>query len=309
MRPVSQWDRTDLEALIRDGVQESLTIEYKRSASLGRSSERRNEISKDVSAFANSAGGTIVYGIIEKDHQPVGLDEGKNTNEISREWLDQTIKATIQPRITGIIIQPIAVSANNYAYAISIPQATALGPHQANDQKYYRRFNFESVPMYDYEIRDVLQRGTAPDLFINISVEGAGPGDIGPRVAFKGQIGNRSAAPALYSSVLIFLDARIAPEKIAKYRLNETEAVVDLQVSGQKKPIKLKVFDQNLSVPHHQPLYRERDFRIFDFTTTIPNSDSLYYIGYRLTCPGFNTERTYIIRRDGEQVTLSALES
>jgi predicted HTH transcriptional regulator len=68
----------DLERLINDEVLESLKLEYKGSASLGRKNDQRNELFKDVSAFANSASGQIVYGIQEIDRKPVGVDEGSS---------------------------------------------------------------------------------------------------------------------------------------------------------------------------------------------------------------------------------------
>jgi predicted HTH transcriptional regulator len=66
----------DLEQLIKDDIQESLTLEYKASDSLGRGNAQRNELVKNVSAFANSAGGQIVYGIEEVDHKPIRVDGG-----------------------------------------------------------------------------------------------------------------------------------------------------------------------------------------------------------------------------------------
>src|SRR5687767_4577739 len=61
MRSVSDWTEADLQQLIDNDVQESLHLDYKRSAALGRTDPCRNELSKDVAAFANSDGGMIVY--------------------------------------------------------------------------------------------------------------------------------------------------------------------------------------------------------------------------------------------------------
>jgi hypothetical protein len=48
------------------------------------------------------------------------------------------------------------------AYVVEIPQSNTA--HQANDKRYYRRFNFECVPMEDFEIRDIMNRATIPDV-------------------------------------------------------------------------------------------------------------------------------------------------
>ena len=54
----------DLLALISAGVEESAALDYKRADSLNkRDDKKKTEITKDVSSFANSAGGTIIYGI------------------------------------------------------------------------------------------------------------------------------------------------------------------------------------------------------------------------------------------------------
>jgi hypothetical protein len=46
------------------------------------------------------------------------------------------------------------------AYVVEIPQGTTA--HQAEDCRYYKRYNFESVPMRDFEVRDVMRRKTQP---------------------------------------------------------------------------------------------------------------------------------------------------
>ena len=57
-----KWDETDLLSLISSQAQESLELEYKASGALDPTNEKKSEISKDVSSFAHSAGGVIVYG-------------------------------------------------------------------------------------------------------------------------------------------------------------------------------------------------------------------------------------------------------
>ena len=167
-----QWDQKEVQRYIDDGAQESLNLDYKAADALGKSDGKKGEITKDVSAMANSAGGIIIYGIKEFDepdkrHLPEKLSVIDRT-QFSKEWLEQIIN-TIQPRITGVSIYPVGIDtgANHVVYVVDIPQSTTA--HQARDFRYYKRFNFESTPMYDYEVRDVMNRVTLPDAEVEFS--------------------------------------------------------------------------------------------------------------------------------------------
>lgn len=156
------WTISTLENLIRDEVEEHLQLEYKAAGALGTSDSRRREISKDVSALANSAGGTIIYGIAEGDgsrkHLPERIDWVADPN-ISKEWLENVISSRIQPRISGLDIVVLR-SETGAVFVVDVPQSMTV--HQACDKRYYKRQNFSSVPMEDYEIRDVMNRAGHP---------------------------------------------------------------------------------------------------------------------------------------------------
>jgi schlafen family protein len=108
--------KVDLERLVTDRVQESLALDYKDARSLGKTSSERNELCKDVSAFANSAGGQIIYGIEERDRHPVRVQDSDSIDPaaITREWIEQVIDSNIQPRIQNLLIQSI----DKFAYPI-----------------------------------------------------------------------------------------------------------------------------------------------------------------------------------------------
>ncbi len=88
MRPVSEWEESDLDELHRGEIMESLTLEYKDSRVLENKVYQQGELFKDVSAFANSAGGILIFGMKESGHLPTGTDDGVDPSKIKREWFE-----------------------------------------------------------------------------------------------------------------------------------------------------------------------------------------------------------------------------
>ena len=161
----NSWNEARLNELIRDKIEESLTLEYKSAGALVRDPKAIFEITKDVSAITNSAGGVLIYGLAEfkKDelkHLPEKIDPIKRS-DFSKEWLENII-LQIRPRIFGLEVRSVQLASdpNHIAYVVEIPQGGTA--HQANDCRYYRRFNFQSVPMPDNEVRDVMNRKSHP---------------------------------------------------------------------------------------------------------------------------------------------------
>lgn len=155
------WDQARLERYITEGIEESVNLDYKAAGALAKSDGKKTEITKDISAMANSAGGIVIYGIAEyqdesRKHLPEKIDPISRV-EYSKEWLEHIV-GNIQPRIDGVTIYPVSINSapNNVVYVVEIPQSYTA--HQARDMRYYKRFNFESVMMSDYEIRDVMGR-------------------------------------------------------------------------------------------------------------------------------------------------------
>jgi len=204
--------KADLERLITEGITESLTLDYKRSPALATDSKSRDELCKDVSAFANSAGGQIVYGMEDDKNVPTKLDDGVDPS-ITKEWIEQVLDSRIQPRIEGLVITPIQL-AKGYGFVLTIPQATSRAPHQAPDKKYYKRQNFQSSPMEDYEIRDTLRRATTPALqaILRLGTNDTALLEYPPQqqvskpVTLNVLLTNRSPQPAYHSVVYVGFD-------------------------------------------------------------------------------------------------------
>ena len=161
-----EYTEEDINSLIRNKAEESLNLEFKSGDSLGFESKKKKEIAKDVSSFANSAGGIIIYGINENNHVAESLSF-LDGNSITKEWLEQIINSNIHRKIEGLLIIPVRFENNvsKTAYVIKIPESNQA-PHMASDNKYYKRYNFESVPMEEYEVRNLYNRLQKTDLSI-----------------------------------------------------------------------------------------------------------------------------------------------
>lgn len=162
--------KEDLDRLVANEVQESLHLEYKDSRELENGGPN---VPKEVSAFANSDGGTLIFGIAEKGHKPIGIDCGVDHTKYTRERLEDTITGNIAPVIGDLEIVQIPLTKARSVYSVSIPKSSR-GPHQdRKTKKYYRRFNFKAEPMEDYEISDVRGRVLVlpPLVFFDVEVQ------------------------------------------------------------------------------------------------------------------------------------------
>jgi len=165
----------DIQGLIDNRVEESINLEFKESGSLGSTDSKKKEISKDVSSFANSSGGIIIYGLGEENHSAASLSfiDG---NEYTKEWLEHVINTNIYRRIGGLQIFPVRFNRdiNETVYVVKIPQSN-LSPHMARDKRYYKRHNFESVPMEENEVRTLYNQTNRTELNIkDLRTIGAG---------------------------------------------------------------------------------------------------------------------------------------
>jgi hypothetical protein len=282
--------RDDLNRLIAEGIMESLTLDYKGSPSLGKLDKQRDELCKDVTAFANSAGGQIIYGVEEDKHVPTRLDDGADP-AITKEWVEQVIDSRVQPRIEGLIIKPINL-AKGLGFVLTIPQATARAPHQAPDKRYYKRQNFQSVPMEDYEVRDALRRTTTPDLHVDLSFAlGNAPikfrsgEEMSDPITMFVTITNQSSQPAYHTYVRIGLDTDLQLVKATEfYAMGQTG------IDTQQYWLARRIFS-----PPYGPIFRELEpdmgFR-FPIEIMLHSSmiigEKLFDITTSVQAPGFS---------------------
>jgi len=153
----------DIQSLIENKIEESLTLEYKRELD-----KNNKEIAKDISAFANTSGGVIIYGIDESGGVPTSISWIKSKN--TKEKIENIILTNIQPRIKDVVINPILNpdTSSQAIFVVNVPESPDA-PHMAN-HRYYRRYNFQSIPMEDYEVKDaIFRKGLRKSLYFEMS--------------------------------------------------------------------------------------------------------------------------------------------
>lgn len=277
----TEWTEADLISLVRSGAQESLELEFKGSDSLKNTDGNKKEISKDVSAMANSAGGVIIYGIKENGKVATGLDLGVDPQGISKEWLEQVINSTIQRRIPGLRINAIELTSQSpgrYAFVVVIPQSDRA-PHQAQDKRFYKRYNFQAIPMEEYEIRDVSNRFVYPRLYLSPELATwvlGGKG--GFELDFR--IGNDSAQPAFSALFDVYIDARLTVVH-AELKDMGTDHLTWDQASHDVKRY------QKGWGPTDIPIFEGTNFTTGKLRIQVPEGDETYVVAWKCRAPGF----------------------
>jgi hypothetical protein len=163
----------DIEGFITNNTEESINLDFKRGDALRKGHDSKDaekvktDIAKDVSSFANSDGGIIVYGIEEKNHKADSI-YFVNGNDFTKENLEQIINSRIQRKIDGLIIDPIRFDnkIEQTIYVVKIPRSLNA-PHITSDKKFYKRYNFEAVAMEEYEVRNMYLRQERTELTIS----------------------------------------------------------------------------------------------------------------------------------------------
>jgi hypothetical protein len=151
--------KDDIDSLIRDEVPESKTLEYKLELPKD-GKEDKKEFLADVSAFANAAGGDLLYGISEKrdsgtttgiPESAVGIKGFNEDSDIRR--LESMIRDGISPRL-NVKIKKIDGFQDGLCLLIRIPDSSAK-PHMLSNKssRFYSRNSKGKYPLDVGEIR------------------------------------------------------------------------------------------------------------------------------------------------------------
>jgi hypothetical protein len=131
----------DLMELKENKVNESKILEYKKDLKLVRDQDKKEFLS-DISSFANTSGGDIIYGITESEGIPTDLDGMQIENiDMFKQQIENIIRDGLEPRISGYSIKEIEKEKNTYFLIIRVPKSW-ISPHRVifkDSSKFYGR--------------------------------------------------------------------------------------------------------------------------------------------------------------------------
>ncbi len=154
-----------IDSWVRTKTPESIFIDYKRELRFNNEKEKIN-LGKDISSFANTKGGCLLYGVDEdkhsKDSAPVPK-EYYGIDKIERDLIDieNILNSIISPPLPELRIRRIPLEHNvgKFVYLIWHPKSW-IAPHMVSgfkNNRYYKRGNFQSEPMEEHEVELLYQ--------------------------------------------------------------------------------------------------------------------------------------------------------
>ena len=156
-RDLSTTSADDIQALVAARTAEGTYLEFKRDLPRP-DAGGRHEFLADVSAFANSSGGDLVYGIDEdgEGRATAVVAQPGNPDEEARRLQDVLLNG-IESRVPGLQVQAVTV-AGGFVVVVRAPQSWA-GPHRVkSNQHFFTRENGRKRQLDVPEVRGLFLR-------------------------------------------------------------------------------------------------------------------------------------------------------
>ncbi len=189
----------DLTRMCKERLEESPSLEFKACNELKVGSDYwhrdeikkripesiREELSRDVSAMLNAAGGVIVYGILElkKDKRAKSLDASnifrpEAEHNVTPEKVTDWLRTSIQPPPSVSVYRVFEgepEDASAWYLVVEAPQGQLA--YMAMDKRFYKRVGNVVKPMEQYEVVDVMNRARGAALNVRLTLQSQTPRD------------------------------------------------------------------------------------------------------------------------------------
>jgi Putative DNA-binding domain len=144
----------DLLDQIQAGVPEGVLVGYKRDM-YGRTDADIREFLKDVSSFANTAGGHLIIGMDEAAGIPtaitplIGIDSDQ---ELQR--LENMARDGLEPRVAGLRMKAVQINSGGIVIVLRVPKSFNP-PHRVSARNTNRIYGRNSAGAYEFSVEEL----------------------------------------------------------------------------------------------------------------------------------------------------------
>jgi hypothetical protein len=158
---------SDILAFVADRRGEDLTLDFKLASKNFDHADERKVLAATISAFANSSGGLIVWGIDARRGKGDEVDCAQQASPLSNPdlFMSRLVEyASTAPPAPGVLHR--RVDGDGGPFAVTYVPESDRGPHMAKngEDRYYHRSGGSSLKMEHYSIQDMFGRRPRPSL-------------------------------------------------------------------------------------------------------------------------------------------------
>jgi len=232
---------SEIESLLTENPTERHNLEYKAAGW-----ENNHELCQQVTSFANSAGGILVWGVKEKPAPP---STDPIATAVDKQRLTDILSSSVSPPLDfeHFDAQPVPAPGGGSVYVLYVPQSPRA-PHMVTSKgvhygKYHKRGIEGCVVMLDYEVRDVMGRRQRPDLELVLGQSTHSRQSQGLDVWASFLLHNRGGAAARYAAVAFAAERQrwLGPPHASELRRGWSEVPMEfgapMQVMHLENPV------------------------------------------------------------------------
>jgi len=167
------YELDQFQLLLATKAQEGLYLDFKRGDALAANNDAPKALVKDCTGFANANGGTIVYGIAEDevDGNNVAGSVSPVTSNLGKDWISEVLRNRTSPPLTRFEVTEIALPKDAGRVVVVEIEPSSTAHQSLFDHKYYQRAGAVTAPMVDFQIRDVMNRRSRPEVGIDLKMD------------------------------------------------------------------------------------------------------------------------------------------
>lgn len=153
-KALSEVSIDDIETIVRVKIPESRTMDYK--LKLHPATDAGNkEFLKDISAFANTVGGYLFYGVDEKEGIPESI-KGVEVDDFDKLKLhfENLLRTGVDPPIRGVDFVVVDFENSRKVIVVKVPKSVAR-PHVVKIKKHFRFYGRNSGGVHMLEVDDL----------------------------------------------------------------------------------------------------------------------------------------------------------